>query len=645
MSPTLNLVHDCTRFVLAFFSVISLSAPHIYHSALPLSPPTSIIHELYKEHASPFFRVVKGVADSWQQASATATFDGSKGKVVWSPCNRFVAALHELSVEVVDSVTLNQLGIFQCIYENGGNELLGFSPDSHCLTLVGTYGTISWDLQTGGPLSAIPSEEPSLAPYSFTHSNDGKAVAVAYRGRNTQTNLISISTYNLLSGTRISSTNHSLKGRFIYPIWSHDNEYFQFATIDQKSITIWKSPFSLEHPAVEDESLPIPDEIASEIASGDDFLFLPALSRLAFILNCTVKVWDAKGSKLLFKYDHVPPVLTSFSSDGHFFAHFKTFNEVCVWEESTTGYVLHQLFSFSYNRFSSQLQLSPNGKSIIVPIDSKIHRMDTRNQISCGSSFSTGYFKNLLDFFPNENLAASAQQRDNIVTILDLKSGEPRSIINVGIKIDCLGITGGTIIVVGGEKAITWNLSGRNHTVNAGINESMQTITLHYQPSTPGYRDPSGVSISPDFSHIVVSKFHIVLNYLEVYDASTGNFLAETETKFDRLYFSPDGCNIWASDYYTFHGQQYKINKDGETGHIWLEAIEAESPLIVSPWKPPCYHEVTEDGWILSPTKKRLLWLPHDWRVAYENRVWGEQFLGLLPNDELSEMVILEFFE
>ena len=533
-----------------------------------------------------------GVPDSWQQASATATHNNFKGQVVWSPCNRFVAVLHQHSVEVVDSVTLNQLGIFQYKYTHWGNKLLGFSPDSHYLTLVSSYRTLSWDLQTGGPLSAIPSEDPFLFPYSFAHSNDGKAVAVVYSGIYSQTNIMHIFTYNLLSGTHIGSTNHSPKGQVIYPIWIHDDEYFQFATIDLKSITIWQSPFSLECPAVEVESLSIPDEIAS----GDCFLFLPALSRLAFILKNTVKVWDAKGSKLLLEYDNETfvqtsfsatstPLRGSFSSDGHFFAHMKTVDEVCVWKESTTGYVLHQYFSVSHSPYFLWPQLSPNGKSIIVPLESKIHRMDTRNQISCGPSISTGYHNILLDFSPNENLAAFAQQRDNIVTILDLKSGEPRSIINVGIGIDCLGITGGTIIVVSREKAITWNLSSGNHTANADIHESMQTITLNYQPSTPNPQNPFDVSISPDLSHIVVSRNHTGSYYLEVYDAPTGKFLAETEVEFmGRPLFS---CNIWDSSYNGLHGKQYKINKDGETGHTWLEAIKAESingtPLEATP--------------------------------------------------------------
>jgi hypothetical protein len=64
-SPTLDLVNDCFQFVTAFFEVISTSAPHIYHSAMPLSPRTSIVWKLYKPYANPLVRFVHGVPISW----------------------------------------------------------------------------------------------------------------------------------------------------------------------------------------------------------------------------------------------------------------------------------------------------------------------------------------------------------------------------------------------------------------------------------------------------------------------------------------------------------------------------------------------------------------------------------------------------
>ena len=43
----LATARDCFHFVTRFFEVIKLSAPHIYHSALELSPKSSIIQKHY----------------------------------------------------------------------------------------------------------------------------------------------------------------------------------------------------------------------------------------------------------------------------------------------------------------------------------------------------------------------------------------------------------------------------------------------------------------------------------------------------------------------------------------------------------------------------------------------------------------------
>ena len=64
----------------------------------------------------------------------------------------------------------------------------------------------------------------------------------------------------------------------------------------------------------------------------------------------------------------------------------------------------------------------------------------------------------------------------------------------------------------------------------------------------------------------------------------------------------------------------------------------------VLPLQSPRGHEVADDGWVLSPTRKRLLLLPHRWRSKWGYRVWCGPFLGLLHGELLGE-VIIELFE
>ena len=139
------------------------------------------------------------------------------------------------------------------------------SSDLHCLTLIGRGELISWDLQTGGPLGAIPSGlERRLDPtvFSSTYSEDGKVVAVAYSTRNIYAiNRDTFNSYNTLirtydlSGTE-PGPHCTPKGRVIAPIWTHE-KCIRFVTINPGSVAISEVEFTLKNPPVEVESLQI----------------------------------------------------------------------------------------------------------------------------------------------------------------------------------------------------------------------------------------------------------------------------------------------------------------------------------------------------------------------------------------------------
>ena len=89
---------------------------------------------------------------------------------------------------------------------------------------------------------------------------------------------------------------------------------------------------------------------------------------------------------------------------------------------------------------------------------------------------------------------------------------------------------------------------------------------------------------------------------------------------------------------------KWKITQDYKSGATQLQSLGrtgyskgARLPLELTHG-----YEVTDDGWILSPTEKRILWLPHHWRSKEYHREWSGQFLGLL-HCELPKVVILEF--
>ena len=637
-----------------------MSAPHIYHSALSLSPQTSIVRDLYKQYARPLARVVRGLPFSWEPAVASAHLDGFHGRTVWSPCNKFFAVVRDQSVEVLDAETLNRLNTFEGI--NGRmNQGLSFSPDSRLLTLFGNGEFISWDLQTGGLLGAAPSvlDGPESGPPSFAYSKDGNVVAVGYGDKYTNSDDkfdTFIYTYDFPSRT-FTGPSLASKDTLIHPIWTHD-KHLQFATINRVSVTIWEVGFGLTDPPEEVESLPVPDEIVD----AGEFLFLPALSRLAFTARDAIYVWDAKTSQLLlsarFRSAWSPgpvkkPAISpcSFSSDGHFFACWHDDGEVYVWKNSPAGYILHQQIPLPSSPYVHEPRLSPNGESIVTSLPRILHLSHTRDQILPPPNVPTrprDHTGFILGFSPDEKFAAFGQECRNVVTVLDLQSGEPRWVVDIGVKVECLGMTESTVIVVGEGKITSWNIPGKARSSNASTDDSIRTTAFDH-PSPSGHPgEHRATSLSPDLTLVaVIKESNPADNYcLEIYDVSTGTRLASTASDYSIWpRFTRDGREVRISSENFVVGSGWEIVRDSESGSVELNPREKTArPSGMFSWQSPDGYKVTHDGWVLNPDQKRLLWLPHRWRSDEGHRTWSGRFLGL-SQEPLSELVILQFFE
>ena len=646
MSPMVTLVKDYLQFVITFFEVISVSAPHIYHSALLLSSRTSTEHNLFKQCARPLVRVVQGLPIS-RGVTATLYDDTFYSDATWSPCSRFVAAGTVRTVDIFDATTLKRLNTFERPQDARLPRLV-FSPDGRLLTQFDHGKLESWDLQTGGLVGSIPISADVFSPsVSFAHSPDGNMIAFAYQDWEGDT----IETYDLLSSTRMHSHCFS-KGPIINSIWTHD-EYLRFATLKPGSIIIWEATFFLKHAPVEVESLPAPDGITD----GTKFLFLPRLSRLAFILENRILIWDAKASKLLLNAGPTPglgsisigfPFNSSFSPDGRFFTCTTATKEIYVWKECPTGYVLHQKLPFPTKTEHTRPLFSPNGESIIEPIPPSIHIWSTKDQCLPTSSVSirdSDRFSFILGFSPGGTLAAFVRWTGDTLTVLDLRSGDPRLVIDAGMAIRCLEVTESAVAVAGEGKVIIWNVPTRDRATDTRVNIDNSIRTTIFDRSPPPREIPIYISISHDFSRIAtLYPMQPEPLRIEVYDLPTGKRLACNTTISKRPKFSEDGREIWSGDGSSTEG--WEIVKGGLLGVTKLKPLESfKCPPGLFSWQLSRGYGVTEDGWVLSPTKKRLLWLPHQWRRnTEESRVWSGRFLGL-RHVQVSQPVILEFFE
>jgi len=528
---------------------------------------------------------------------------------------------------------------------------LGFSPDSRILSSVGHRDrdlfVVSWDLQTGAVASVVRWERPTqrvVGVPSTAHSVDGRMVGVFYRYRDDAD--ITILIFDVASGVCVDS--HSINGDIPLSndIWTYGGS-LRFATGGATTITIWEVGFTSGASPTKVETLTAPEphlRTNHNERRTDDARFLPAPFRLALAFFNRVVVWDVRNSKYLLHHTGTAsyPKMT-FSSDGRFFACSTAGSEVYLWKESPTGYILHGILATSADRPSPLL--SPNGESIAVFGDRTIRLWRTRGFIAPPSSISTQAPQRtrnfVLDFSSDGALAATARQRDNTVTVLDLGSGAPQLTIDASMGVCGLGVTGNTVVVIGDRKAITWNLSAGDFAfgTRVGLEDSSRTINL--RDCDQRFGCILGASISTDSGHIAFTVQNDFLDvFLYIDNISTGKDLGWGHTRGHIPRFSPDGCDIWCAN----RGGEVEVWRvDG--GQKALECLEQtvdiEDPPEGSPWGSSRGYRVTNDWWILGPDGKRLLMLPPPWQSDAVQRVWKGQFLALLHGG-LSEPVILE---
>ena len=622
-----------------FFEVISISAPHIYHSALLLSPKISIVRSLYGSQASPLARVVQGVPTSWDPNIATTSFPGGVLAVAWSPCSRFIAVSQDLSdkIAILDAVTLEKIYTTCSVSRLEGPGKLMFSPDGRFLTgyfraLISLPGDFiaNWDLQTGGLISSASRVTDHWMASSMTYSECGTMIGLLFvEGSAT------ITTYNVLSGMRISF--HSVEKAVTGMIWTHD-ECLRFATEELTSITIWEVGFTSKQPPTKVGSLPIPDGFTS----GEFHALSPTLSLLAFVIEGRAVVWDAQHRKILLDSAEVTdPERVSFSPDGRFITCGAGGPEVCLWRESPVGDHPHQVF-VTGTGFTTQI-VSPDRESVVTFGNSIVQLWRTTDAPAFLSgvlieSFCFTPENFILEFSPGEKLVAVTRRYGSTITVLDLESGNLRVVIDTGMGIYGMRITESAIVTATLGKVVTWDLPAGDHALNVRMdtNDSVRTNMFDNSMSTrPGLY----ISISPDLNHIASKRFS---EDLHIYNLQIGKLLTVAKSMGYVPGFTPDGRAVWCA---AADGQfdRWKITRDETLVLTKLESLRStEDPLEGFPWQSSHGYQVTDDGWVVNPGKKRFLWLPHNWRSGKEfSRMWGRKFLALL-HGELPEAVVLE---
>ena len=637
---------------------------HIYHTALTLTPRRSIVQKLYKPLAQPFVRVVYGLPASWDSKTAVAAFDLYIKLAVWSPCNRFIAIGSKSTVDILDSATLQRIQRLNFPPTLSSLKALAFSPGSRMLTAfygnhLGSAGAVvSLDLQTGGVVRTIKWKEPCLTNAGnaqIMYSLNGKMVAVLSRDSYLSP---TISIHDVVSGVSMPYIIHGArsdldlnsKTSHVYKIWTH-GELLRFATAEPTGIIIWEVGFTSGAAPTEVESIPIPDNLIRTYVSRsrhqDDIKwaeFHPVSCRFAFADapggRGALIVWDARASECLLHNSDIHPhsEFMSFSPDARFLACRTIGSEVYLWKESPTGYTLFEKLIPGIPDFWPGF--SPNGESIIAFGHFTIHLWHKKCLTTTTSSILAPAPQHtggglILEFLPNTQLAVFTRREDERVTVLDLESGAPKLAINTSMAVYGLRPIGNTIVVIGKDAVIAWNLPGGNFLPDARMD--VKDSTWKIDLGSVDYGRVIAASISPDSQYVARLMSEGVLDVCST--STRQNLWVEVERSAGELWFVPGGHDIWCA---TEDGGAEVFTPTQDTLDRTNSVADIEDGRWGCPWGSRCGYKVTDDGWILGARGKRLFMLPSLWqspRKAY--RVWNGKFVVLLHGGP-PEPVILE---
>ena len=317
----LNTARDYFHFATKFFEPISVSATHIYHSALELSPLSSIVRRLYyqQRHASSP-RVIVGNQDSWDQwlaASSHGSEWDESSSCAWSPCGRFIAVGYKHGVEIYDSLSFEHLStLMPTKSDQESMDQLAYSMDGR--SVASAFGTLLtvWDIQTGGVAKEIEYEDSYIDALAWSLTG----ITIGTISDDWETAHPTVYTYNVASGTTHSYGTLPLAGASY--LWACDAS-FRVMTIVQDDEGLIIDIFGVETVLTKIESF--------RIGSLRGHLQVRSFSQSTYRISISVGddyfVFDIRNSHCLLSAKHLRS--HCFSSDGSLFAGIST-NAVCI---------------------------------------------------------------------------------------------------------------------------------------------------------------------------------------------------------------------------------------------------------------------------------------------------------------------------
>ena len=576
-----------------FFEPINLSAVHIYHSALELSPLSSIVRRLYYHRRRvPFPRLVAGTLDSWDQS-----INISGGRVseyrsfAWSPCGQLIAASYRGVMEIRDPRSSELLSTLKPTEPTSWFiGPLAYSPDGHSLAAFSNVSLIVWDIQTGGVVKEAKCGATDKVPLAW--SLDGRTIGTILLDRDFNP-IYTVCVYDVASGaTRFPGTLRSIDKPHL---WAH-NRSFRIMT------TGWDGEAWIIDISEVGSVLAKIESFRIGLLGGDDRIesFSPSTYRISALVRDQLRILDIQNSECLLVQEGDHFSSHCFSSDGSLFAASPP-ESLRIWKYTSGHYTLWR--EFPHRKFSPfLLRFSPNLSSIagsfpdaleVWPLDRSptVADSDDHTQLAVLSHRGT--------------YTATCRQWDTFITTTSLHSQVPPQFIDAHMKIHTLALTGNILLVFGSEVIVAWRLTEEGGVVGL------------FPGRRAGRVDSIWAVPRPDHAMFSIEDQIVVVKYgeyiIHTYHSGTGEVVecAQMTPRRPGPSYSPwDMC----------FGRHYPhYNRLGEWG----------TPS-GGDW--PVSQTIPREGWVKDPEGKHRLWVPVEWRTPPPSPGWFSDITTLWLN-------------
>ena len=572
----LNIARDYLNFVTRFFEPISVSAVHIYHSALELSPLSSIVRRVYyhRRH-TPFPRVVSGIADLWDQ-SIHLCFIRSNWPYTWSPCGRFIAALADEGVEIRDALCSELVSTGSGSGAHFFNEF-AYSPDGRLLAHL-SDALVIWDVQTGGIVKEVQCGKSYSK--SMVWSSDGEMIGIA------QGSVVCVC--DVASGTMRSIG--TLQSRNSLRLWAHDGSFRAMAT----------------GPCCQGSTIEIFD-VGSDLTKIESFCieppwkdhriesFSPTTHRISIRarypphvmhgldLDCLC-VLDIRDSRYLLE-KRGDFNFHSFSSDGSLFAACLNSDDIHVWKYAFGYYILLGEFPTQGSEYCHP-QFSPNLSSILTCFEGvlQVHRLDDNPIVA-----RPGRHTPLAVISHCGTYVATGRRRNGTITITNLLLKTTPQFVDTGMEVYQLAITGNVLLVEDPGTITAWKLTeegrvdGVPESKRAGRCNSIWTIS---------------VTTLVDFA---IKEQSVIIHhrgeFIHAYHAATGEVLKPAQAGFSPSEYADRDVYICQH-------------------HLHYRGANEQGTLPEDNWPVPAVS--SQMAWVKDPEGRHRLWVPVKWRTHYD---------------------------